>query len=594
MAGTYNKGMYLSLASRGGYAALMTLLVVLGASLTLIGSFTFFSLNEVRINRGFIKAIEARMAAESGVEDVAYRLVSGKQTSASDTLAVGNAVTETTLTQNGGQRIIRAEGNRDDYRQSMETRIDVTTDSVSFFYGVHVDVGGVTMGNGAQVNGNVFSNGSVSGGRATGNVVVATGLSATPSLEWPAGCAAGCGNADHLFATASSNRDIAQSFTANATGPLTKVSVFLGKNGAPTADLNVRITTDVGGRPDTSAISNGTAVILRSSVGGTPSWIDVTFATSPNIINGTKYWIVLDYSTNSATHHWNWRKDNTDGYTGQTGKYTANWSAGSPTWTNVGGDLVFRVWIGGINTSLADTTVDGTARAPAFDDVSAGGSACPNPSCIVANDPPQGLPISEGIIQEWKDDAAAGGTITGNYAVSSDVSLGPKKITGDLDLTANNKTLTVTGTIYVQGNMSIGNGSMVRCDPSYASNSCVILNDGWVHTRNNGIFSGSGSAGSYILLLSASACDGASTSPPCDTAHHNAAIDLHNNADGAIFYAGHGLINVHNNVTVSELTAYRITLDNNATVTYESGLQNLQFTSGPSGGYEIKHWKETE
>src|SRR3989344_720348 len=554
MAGTYNKGMYLSLASRGGYAALMTLLVVLGASLTLIGSFTFFSLNEVRINRGFIKAIEARTAAESGVEDVAYRLVSGKQTSASDTLAVGNAVTETTLTQNGGQRIIRAEGNRDDYRQSMETRIDVTTDSVSFFYGVHVDVGGVTMGNGAQVS----------------------------------------GNADHLFATASSNRDIAQSFTANATGPLTKVSVFLGKNGAPTADLNVRITTDVGGRPDTSAISNGTAVILRSSVGGTPSWIDVTFATSPNIINGTKYWIVLDYSTNSATHHWNWRKDNTDGYTGQTGKYTANWSAGSPTWTNVGGDLVFRVWIGGINTSLSDTTVDGTARAPAFDDVSAGGSACPNPSCIVANDPPQGLPISEGIIQEWKDDAAAGGTITGNYAVSSDVSLGPKKITGDLDLTANNKTLTVTGTIYVQGNMSIGNGSMVRCDPSYASNSCVILNDGWVHTRNNGVFSGSGSAGSYVMLLSTSACDGASTSPPCDTAHHNAAIDLHNNADGAIFYAGHGLINVHNNVTVSELTAYRITLDNSATVTYEAGLQNLQFTSGRSGGYEIKHWKETE
>ncbi|TSD03262.1 MAG: hypothetical protein Greene071436_339, partial [Parcubacteria group bacterium Greene0714_36] len=374
-----------SLASRRGYAALMTVLVALGASLTIIGSFTFFALNEVRVNRGFVKAIEARTAAESGIEDIVYRLVSGKPTSASETLAVGNAVTETTITQNGDQRVIRAEGLREDYHQNMETRVDVATDAVNFFYGVQAGNGGVAMANGARINGNLFSNGSVTGGRVTGDAIVATGLAALPSVEWPAGCLASCGNADNTFANTAGNEDIAQSFTANATGPLPKISIFLGKNGTPTADLNVRITTDVGGRPNTFAIPDGDATILRSAVGVTPAWIDVMFAMPPNLTSGAKYWIVLDYSRNSAVNNWNWRKDNTDGYAGQTGKRTANWSAGNPTWTSVGGDLAFRLWIGGANTSLANTTVDGTARAPVFTNVSAGGVRCPNPRCVVAS-----------------------------------------------------------------------------------------------------------------------------------------------------------------------------------------------------------------
>ncbi len=556
-------------------------MIALGVSLAVVGSFTFFTLNEVRINRGFVKAIEARMAAESGIEDVTYRLVSGKQTSASETLAVGNATTETTVTSQGDQRIIRAEGLRDDYHQNLETRVDVTTDGVSFFYGVQVDAGGVTMGNGAQINGNLFSNGSVSGGRTTGNVVVATGLSATPALEWPAGCTVSCGNSDHLFATASANQDIAQSFTANATGPLTKISVFLGKSGTPTADLNVRITTDVSGRPDTSALSNGTATIARTIVGATPSWIDVPFATPPTVTNGTKYWIVLDYSANSATHHWNWRKDNTDGYAGQTGKSAPNWSAGSPVWTGVGGDLAFRVWIGGVNTSLSDTIVDGTARAPAFDDVSAGGSACPNPSCIVASDPPQSLPVSDAMIQDWKDTAAAAGQTAGDVTIEGVASLNSQKITGKLTVT-NGAALTVNGTLWVVGDIVFDNNSIIKLNSSYGALSGVIISDAKIDVKNNASFSGSGNSASALMIVAAK------NSPQEEI------INVDNNSQGVIYYAGKGRIKFSNNATAKEATAYGITLDNNATITYESGLQSINFSSGPSGGYEIKHWKEVE
>jgi len=92
------------------------------------------------------------------------------------------------------------------------------------------------------------------------------------------------------------------------------------------------------------------------------------------------------------------------------------------------------------------------------------------------------------------------------------------------------------------------------------------------------------------MLLSTLACTGI-VSPLC-TGHHNGAIDLHNNADGAIFYAGNGLINLHNNVGARELVGYKINLDQNAVVTYETGLANVNFSSGQSGGYAILSWRE--
>lgn len=570
-------------AHRGGYAALITVLIALGASLTIIGSFTFFVLNEVRINRAFTKAIEARTAAESGIEDMTYRLVSGKQTAASETLAVGNATTMITLTQDGSRRIIRSGGLRDDYHQNMEAQIDVTADSVSFFYGVQAGAGGMEMDNGAQVNGNVFSNGSVTGGRVTGDAVVATGLANAPSIEYPTGCTASCGNADNLFATTKSNEDIAQSFTASTGGPLNKISVFLGKNGAPAAGITLRITADVSGHPASSQISGGSAVIARSFVGATPSWIDIILAAPPALTSGKKYWIVLDYSANSAANNWNWRKDSTDGYAGHTGKSTANWSSGDAAWTDVEGDLAFRIWIGGINTRIADATVDGTARAPSFVSVNAGGSACPNPSCIVAADAPQALPISDGVIQDWKDYASAGQVISGDYKVSNggSATLGPAKITGKLTLD-NGATLTLAGTVWVVGDIDISNNADVHLVAGYGALSGVLLSDAKIAVSNGATFAGSGSAGSYLMLLSAK-------NYPSEEI-----ITVDNNSVGVMYYAGQGRIKFSNNAAAKGATAYGITMDNNTTITYESGLADARFSSGPSGGYDILHWKRTE
>jgi hypothetical protein len=74
----------------------------------------------------------------------------------------------------------------------------------------------------------------------------------------------------------------------------------------------------------------------------------------------------------------------------------------------------------------------------------------------------------------------------------------------------------------------------------------------------------------------------------------NYAINLSNNVEGVVFNAQYGTIHISNNVDLNAATAHTILMDNNATVTYESGLSNLSFSSGPSGGYEINFWGEVE
>jgi len=573
----------------GGYAALTMLMLAIAVSLTVVGGFTFFSLQEVATTRAYTRSLEARAIAESGIEDGIYRVITGKQILASETLAVGNGSTTIILTTNGNEKTIRSEGRRSQNKRNLETHLSISTASVNFFYGIQVSDGGLKMSNNAVVSGNVFSNGSIigsSGATITGDAVVAGGIPPNPAVEWTTH------DADHAFATASSNRDIAQSFTATADGALSKMSVYLAKAGSPSSNLTVHITTDNGGKPDSSDIASVT--IAPSQVGITPSWIDVSFSSPPTLANGTKYWIVLDYGTNSSSNYWIWRKDSSDAYAGNTGKYTSNWSTGSATWTNVGGDLAFRVWIGGTTTRIEGVTIGnastGTGRANLFVNANIHGSSCPNAYCIVENPPREELPISAGIIQDWKDVAAAGGVcappvcdVSGNYKLTNGASgsLGPIKINGNLELD-NNATLTVTGTLWVLGEITFSNNCTVRLSPGYGALSGVILTNSKVTISNNCVFEGSGQAGSYILLLT-------DKSSPTEEV-----MAISNNSTGVIYYASNGTIEFSNNATAKEATAYGIELENNATITYESGLSNISFSSGPGAGYDISYWREVE
>lgn len=198
------------------------------------------------------------------------------------------------------------------------------------------------------------------------------------------------------------------------------------------------------------------------------------------------------------------------------------------------------------------------------------------------------LPISVQQITNWKNQASCQNNpaclIFGDYTVpiGTIVSLGPKKITGNL-IIENNATLVLTGDVYVVGDIIINNLATVRLDAGYFDSSGVLLNDGKIIVNNDSILQGSGQPASYLMLLS--------TNSSLDLA--SPAIDVKNNSAGAVFYTSAGLMRLRNDMQIREATAYKLYLDNNAVVEYEVGLQNLNFSSGPAGGWLIISWKET-
>lgn len=200
---------------------------------------------------------------------------------------------------------------------------------------------------------------------------------------------------------------------------------------------------------------------------------------------------------------------------------------------------------------------------------------------------PQDLPISQEQIDAWKSDAQSGGVIGGDYTISGKVTqnLGPRKITGNF-LVDNNATLNITGTLWVVGDLRIDNGATLQLDSNlYGSNSGVIVVDGKVKIRPNTVIKGTGQEGSYFMTLS-------TNSEVLDT--KDPAIDVDNSTDAAIFYTNQGLIVLRNNITAREITGYKVFMDNNAEIQYESGLENTLFSSGPGGSWEVASWREVE
>ena len=195
------------------------------------------------------------------------------------------------------------------------------------------------------------------------------------------------------------------------------------------------------------------------------------------------------------------------------------------------------------------------------------------------------LPIPPEQITAWEEEATLGGTFSGDYILDGGQtgSLGPIKIIGNL-VVENNSSLTMTGLIYVTGNITIQNNSTLQLDESFGSMSGTIISDGQIIVGNNAVILGSGQPGSFLMVLS--------TNNSLDPA--NPAIDVSNNVEAAIFYASNGIIHLHNNIDIREATGYKLALDNNAVISYETGLENVNFTSGPGGSWRVENWQEIE
>jgi hypothetical protein len=258
------------------------------------------------------------------------------------------------------------------------------------------------------------------------------------------------------------------------------------------------------------------------------------------------------------------------------------------------GSVTGSIIVAADGNELNDLTIGEDAQAFACDDAAIAGDLIYSDSgssdCTVAGTTstqaeeiePRPLPIDQATVDNWKADAAAGGIITGDYTVAENSSLGPVKIDGDLFID-NGVTVTITGTVWVTGGLDNGNNAVMQLDEGFGDLSGAVVIDGNVQVRNNVVLRGTSSESSYLLLLS--------TSSSVD--ENNAAMDVKNNIDGAILYTTNGLMVIHNNVALVEATAYKLLIQK-ATVTYEQGLENLVFSSGPAGGWDFLTWQEVE
>jgi len=268
----------------------------------------------------------------------------------------------------------------------------------------------------------------------------------------------------------------------------------------------------------------------------------------------------------------------------------------------INGDVISAGSLGlitGIHTAdsayahtITNSTVGKDAYYQTISGTSVGGSSYPGSTDQSA----ALMPIPDAKIEEWKSEALAGGVHTSPcpYSVSGAVSIGPKKINCDLNLDGTDD-VTLNGNVWVSGNINFSNSAKMRVNPSLGDKTIVIVADketnrsssGQINMSNSTQFFGSGSSKSYVLLIS--------QNNSAEMGGWNSAINVSNNVSGKVLlYAPHGTINLSNSISIKEASAYKIQLNNSASVLYETGIANLLFTSGPSGGYSIDSWKETE
>ncbi|KKR31215.1 MAG: hypothetical protein UT65_C0034G0002 [Parcubacteria group bacterium GW2011_GWF2_39_8b] len=246
--------------------------------------------------------------------------------------------------------------------------------------------------------------------------------------------------------------------------------------------------------------------------------------------------------------------------------------------------------------TIQDSDVDANAYYVIKTNTTVGGTSFPNsPDQPVAN-----LPISDEQIALLEADAVAGGVISSPcpYKITSTVTLGPKKITCDLEVSGS-AVVTLAGSVWVTGDIDIKNSALIKISSSFPENTSPALiadnpanrsSGSKISLQNTATFQGSGGSGnsdSYIFAIS--------QNNSAETGGTNDAISMKNSSAGeVVLYAGHGQISIENSATLRQVTGYKIKMKNSANLIYEEGLADTLFSSGPSGGWNISTWQEVQ
>ncbi|MCM2338873.1 MAG: hypothetical protein NDI62_00225 [Burkholderiales bacterium] len=572
-----------------GAAMLISIVFFLFISLAITSGLVSPSVREFKNANVSLNSKKSFFLSESGSEDAFYRLIKNKPIGTTETITLDSNTATTSITSLGGDTTqITSLGDVSNYERQTSITLSTST-GVSFNYGVQVGQGGINLTGSGTVNGNVYANGPITGDSSA--IITGTAISAnSPALAAEETNGSGVPTYNVAFGNASATQDIAQSFQVSVESPLNKIQLYIKKTGTP-SNATVKIVNDNAGNPGTTILATGTltASLVTTSYG----WVDVTFNSNPLLDTGVTYWLVVDAGTSSTKYYTIGALSNTyaDGL-GKIGQVGSTWNNTTPS----GLDYYFSIYLGGFTgliqgnslsqwNQLHVGTISGSAQAHTVNYTNATGNIyCQsgtgnNKSCTYQDDPVYvAFPVSDANMTEWKSEAEAGGVYNGDYSVGwAGATLGPRKIVGNLTVSGGG-ILTITGTLWVTGNIVLNGGAEIKLASSYGTNDGVIINDGTVVISGGGHATGSGTAGSYLMMLS--------------TSSSTSAMSVSGGAGAVIVYAPSGTITISGGASLKEATGYKIIVSGGSSITYESGLTNNNFSSGPSGSFAVESWGE--
>ena len=594
---SYSRGRY-----SGGQALIIAVVFFLFISTAVVTAVSRPLLKDLKIAHETVNAKKTFFTAEALTEDLTYRFKEGLSADSAESLTLdGNTASAAITTTLSGKTIVTT-GDVSGAIRKIQTDL-IAGDGASFNYGIQTGNGGFELIGGSSINGNVYSNGNIIGDG--GAVIYGSAIAANPSSvsieqanENPVP------STDSIsFGNANSTQDLGQSFQVSTPGPLTSIEFYIKKSSISSqSDPIVKIVNDSGGSPGSTVYAQGT--LSTSLMTTNYGWVSVTLNAPIQLPTATTYWIVIDKGSSSATNYLLIAANPNTSYGGsplqaKTGRVGSTWSApdkdsyfrikfgGGTSSINGDGYDYLRVGTGPSDIAWANTVNSTNPSGPIY---CQSGAMNNGKSCDTSrtDPPPLGMPISEALIDSWKDEAINGGTITGNYSVGwAGATIGPTRITGNLTVNGGG-TLILNGTVYVEGNITFSGGGKLRLAATYGTNSGVLVTDGLISISGGGQFSGSGQAGSFPLAITTSNCP---MGPSCSG---NNALYMSGGAGAVVLVAQNGTILMDGGTSAKALTGYKVRITNGGSVTYESGVSDLNFSSGPSGAFDITTWKEIE
>lgn len=568
-----------------GYVLIMALMFFLVGGVTIVANLSDGILRELRTVRAESLSRQGYFASESALEDAVYRIKSGRQMGAAETLSIASSTAGVTVSTagDGSQTIVSSSDTSSIVRKTYATLSG--GDTIGFDYALQSGVGGIDLDAGVTVYGDVYTAGSI---RADGNASISglavAGESASVSVDQDNSSPA-IPTQYVRFGVSNSNQDFAQSFGVSAPKSIMGLRLYIRKVGNP-SNATIKITASNGSNPNfNNPLTSGT---LSSSLLSTSyQWTDISLTANPVLDPNLTYWIVIDANSNASNYYEIAANSSYASGQAKVGRGNSNsWNGTSPA----GLDGYFTVSIGTANAGVIgesqwDRLSVGGAYANQVSFVNASGALyCQvgtgnNKSCDTSRADPviETVPFPQASIDLWKSEALAGGTSTSRAVGHSGATLGPRKIIGNLSVSSDG-VLSVSGTLWVTGNVTIDGDATVRsADPSQ---SFAIVSDGLISVSGGANIDGA--PNSYILLLS--------------TNSGSSAITLAGGATTAAVAAPFGTVAVSGGSDIKAIYANRISISGGANVQYGPALSalNLSGASLSGGALNIKSWKETE